>query len=548
MIVDFKDSGFAAFDGSKHSSVQLSNNVIFGQNLLDLSMSITTFIGIIHFSSKYTYTTSKSNIIRKDCTPFIKYFPKVLAKTKKIDQTKDLYAILKIENIVNNIIYCDVVQYLGEICDQSIESKFVQIACSSHWTNTKRINQQFQEKSNIDLTPNRKDYTHIDIYSIDPGGCVDIDDALHCIRIDDGYEVGIHIADVSSYIDENSELDHELGHRVETIYPPNSSPVHMIPHELSIEHISLLEGKPKRAFSVIIKLNDMFDIQSISFEKTIIKVKNLTYEKGEEMKDILFDMYTVGQKLKKNIELAFPKDEVYDMHQMVAVYMIYANKFVAEKIQSYDPNNVLLRSLRSSVIGTTINCAESNEAILFKKHNINLMEQARYQLGSNDCAHQGLNLAFYTHFTSPIRRYADIIVHRQLWKAINSQKIERIEAKTIFLMNFYSKFYKQTERYYHIMTIANILGNEYDITDAYITYIDESIKLYIPKYNLDYDYQICNYRMNNIISVIRDNNSVTIKNIQTDEETRYELFQKVSVKIIATTNHAIKLNVSIKHF
>ena len=544
MIVDFKDSGFAAFDGSKHSSVQLSNNVIFSQNLLDLSMSITTFIGIIHFSSKYTYTTGKQNIIRKDCTPFIKYFPKVLAKTKKIDQTKDLYAILKIENIINNIIYCDVVQYLGEICDQSIESKFVQIACSSHWTNTKRINQQFQEKSNIDLTPNRKDYTHIDIFSIDPGGCVDVDDALHCTRVDNGYEVGIHIADVSSYIDENSELDYELGQRVETIYPPNSSPIHMIPPELAIAHISLLEGKPKRAFSVIIKLNDTFDIQTITFEKTIIKVKNLTYEKAEEMKNILEDLYTVGQKLKKNIETAFPKDEVYDMHQMVAVYMIYANKFVAEKIQSFDPNNVLLRAHheKEKITQRTV------DPILHKKYNINLMEQARYQLGSNDCAHQGLNLEFYTHFTSPIRRYADIIVHRQLWKAINSTKIERIDTKTIFLMNFYSKFYKQTERYYHVITIANILGNEYDITDAYITYIDDCIKLYIPKYNLDYDYQICNYRMKDIISVIKDDNGVTIKNVQTDKETRYELFQKVNVKIIATTNHAIELNVSIKHF
>ena len=472
MIVDYKDSSFAVFDGSKHSSVQLSNNVIFGQNLLDSSMSITTFIGIIHFSSKYTYTTSKSNIIRKDCTLFIKYFPKVLAKTKKIDQTKDMYSILKIENIINNIIYCDVVQYLGEIGDQSIESKFVQIACTSHWTNTKRINQQFQEKSYIDLTPNRKDYTHIDIYSIDPAGCVDIDDALHCIRVDDGYEVGIHIADVSSYIDENSELDYELGQRIETIYPPNSSPIHMIPHELSIEHISLLEGKPKRAFSVIMKIgrstsssatdrvatplctavddkligtdggNVRSDlcIQSISFEKTIIKVKNLTYEKAEEMKNIILDLYTVGQKLKKNIEMVFPKDEEYDMHQMVAVYMIYANKFVGERIQSFDPNNVLLRAHHEKEKVTQ----QTLDPILHKKHSTYLMEQARYQLGSNDCAHQGLNLGFYTHFTSPIRRYADIVVHRQLWKVINSQNIDRISTKTIFLMIFILTFSNNT--------------------------------------------------------------------------------------------------------
>jgi exosome complex exonuclease DIS3/RRP44 len=507
-------------------------------------MYLSVFLAIIHFSSKYTYTSDKQNVIRKEASSFIKNMPKILAKTKRLDQKKDMYVILRIENTQDNVILCDVIQYLGEINDPIIEQEFMKLTCTAHWQITKKMGSKFQEQSMIDLTPIRTDYTNMEIYSIDPSGCKDIDDALHCIKTTSHYEIGIHIADVSSYIDENSEINNELTKRVESIYLQNTNPINMIPDELAINHISLLAEKPKRSFSIIIRLNNELEIDAIEFKKTMIQVrKNLTYDEAQEMINInetINKLYTIGLHLKKQIEFAFPKNENYDTHQMVAVYMIYANKFVAEKIRSYDPDNVLLRAHRTK----THNIVSNVDPLLLKKYNINFMEQATYQIGSENCNHQGLGLPFYTHFTSPIRRYADIIVHRQLWKVLNEDKLNRQNEEIINLMNFCGKYYKQLERYHHIIQISNNLGIEYDIVDSYITYIDEknnSIKLYIPKYDLDYDYSIYSYKMKDIVETTFEENSVIIKNNETNNERKLDLFQKIQIKLIASTKCVIKL-------
>lgn len=479
----------------------------------------TNFIGIIHFSSKYTYT--EKNKIRKECTVFIKYFPQTLVKIsdKKIHQTKDMYAVLKIESIGDKVIYCQVAQYLGEINDKSIENNIMSLACTCHWTVSKKLIPVI-----IDLTPVRKDYTNHDIYSIDPPGCLDIDDALHYRTIVENentfHEIGIHIADVSSYIIENGDLDNELKARVETIYLSNKSQMNMIPSALSIHEISLLEGKTKRAFSIIIKLDTEYNIQNISFEKTNIKVKNLSYETAQNLissNTILKNLYEVGKHLKEKIKSSFSDTDSYNVHQMVEVYMIYANKIVAEKIHSFDPNNVLLRghTTKEKMIDN------KTDSILLQKYNSNLSSQATYQIGPDCKPHQGLNLKYYTHFTSPIRRYADIIVHRQLWNAINSEQLQKPCEKTMFMMNFYGKFYKQMERYQKLMDVANKLNIDYDITNAFVTYIDDSkIKLYIPKYDLDSDYEM------------KENETIT-------------LFQEIQIKLVVSHKSAVKLKIEL---
>ena len=145
-----------------------------------------------------------------------RYFPKTLVKTKKVNQITDLYAIIQIDYIENNIIYCKVCQYLDN-------TLFIIPAAMAHWFISKKY-----IPSIIDLTPSRLDLTHLDVYSIDPFGCRDIDDALSF----DNNIIGIHIADVSSYIEEGGLLDNELSNRVETFYDIQKT-IHMIPEELS---------------------------------------------------------------------------------------------------------------------------------------------------------------------------------------------------------------------------------------------------------------------------------------------------------------------------
>jgi len=487
-------------------------------NQLDILNVIHTFVGILHLSSKKVYTTEKHGVIRKEMTPFIKNLPNILVKTKKIEERKDMYVIVKIDKYENDILFCNVVEYIGFVDDNTLENKLLELSTTCHWKNKICT-------SLIDLTPERSDYTQYEIYTIDPDGCNDIDDALHYLYINETqeHEIGIHIADVSSFIEENSILDLELKNRTETIYPINSinkEPIHMIPSELSINNISLKAGSIKRSFSIILRLNTNYEIIFVEFKKTNIIVKqNMSYELAEEMissNESLKMLYDIGQHLNKNTE-------IYDTHQMVAIYMILANKYVAEKISNYDPKNVLLRVHKKNEFYINDNI----DPLLIKKHNIINLEQANYQLGIQNSYHESLNLEFYTHMTSPIRRYADIIVHRQLWKVLCNQSLESINIQTI---NFYPKFYKQMERFMHIIHIANIIDDTF--TNAYITYIHttkKAIRLYIPKYELDYEFLICHPKLENIIKY----------------EIKLKLFQNINIKLIASTNHTIKLHVII---
>ena len=548
MIVDNYCNKISSFDGTNYVQIENTNDLIIGQDIQTKKLSFEYLFGIIHFSSPYTFTIpGKKDMIRKNFTPAIHNLQQIRVKTSKLTQKKDIYAIVKIEKIENNIILCDVVNYIE---DENINEKFMEYICSCGWKRTKKITQLFLDCKDIDLTPNRNDYTEKIIYSIDPEGCLDIDDALHCEynELKQEYEIGIHIADVSSFIEENSQMDIELKNRIETIYDYKKKPIHMIPEELSIGHISLLEKSKKRAFSVIIKAkvnNHKIEIIDVKFKKTFICVRaNLTYEKAQEIINNninIKNLYEIGILLKNEIKESFCESEIYDTHQMVAIYMIYANKLTGEFLQQYDKDNVLLRVHKNNGKNKITNNINS---ILIQKYSLCNKEQARYQKSSTNSKHGGLNLDFYTHMTSPIRRYADIIIHRQLWNSINNQSINAPETKTIFLMNYYKKIYKHAERFMKICEISKILNNGCVQTEAYIVSINNdkfTMRLFVQEFNLDYDIPIIDNKLIHTKNIELSESKITIKNKDNKTECEYNLFQKINIKIISSSEPFVKL-------
>jgi exoribonuclease R len=503
-------------------------------------IDIPVFFGIIHFSSQYTYTDEK-DFIRKETSSFLKTKAKILARTKKINQKNDMYAILKVEQelCISSIIVCSVLEYISEIDKTTITSNIFKLMSVCHWTNTKKMNNSF-EKLSHDLTPNREILSDASVYSIDPKGCLDIDDALHykplynSQNIITGYEIGIHIADVTSFIEENSVYDLELRKRVETLYM-NDDIVHMIPETLSIEHISLLANKQRRTFSIILLFDKEYNIITISFKKMLITVtKNLSYEDAENNLQ-LEQLFNIGKILKNSIKDSFKDNEIYDTHQMVAVYMILANKIVAEKIVSYDSKNVILRTHKTNL---------SNAQIKSKNYENELFDcaKAQYQTSSSDSNHAGLHLKYYTHFTSPIRRYADILVHRQLFNVLCNQKINSCNdiENTIKYINLYEQYYSLLKRNYEIMRIVDTLHIE--IVDAQIVNINTekySMRLFIPKYNIQYEYYITN---ESLLIEICDDKIIIYDN---EKEKTYALFQMIKCKLVPAKRHMLKLLVEI---
>ncbi|KAG0420041.1 Exosome complex exonuclease RRP44 [Dictyocoela roeselum] len=290
----------------------------------------------------------------------------------------------------------------------------------------------------------RIDLRDKNVFSIDPPGCTDVDDALHVEKTEDGYEVGVHIADVGNYIEPGSKLDKIALQRGTTTYLVDRR-IEMLPKILSSNLCSLVENVQRLAFSIIFRFNKSFEITGFVIAKTIIKNrKNFTYEEALKTNDPNFKpgikiLTDIARKLRKDRmgrgaleiscdELRFEYESgIYDdkgdvllkmqikksleTNRLIEEFMVLANVTVAKFLYKNIPEISLLRKHPRCDI---FNPNTKNE--LFNKRMIaRNMFPASYCSGTDDdFFHFGLATDFYTHFTSPIRRYADLVVHRLL--------------------------------------------------------------------------------------------------------------------------------------
>ncbi|KAK9765188.1 exosome catalytic subunit dis3 [Basidiobolus ranarum] len=327
----------------------------------------------------------------------------------------------------------------------------------------------------------RTDLRHLNICSIDPPGCTDIDDALHVRTLPNGnYEVGVHIADVTHFVKNGTAMDNEAASRGTTVYLVDRR-IDMLPPLLGTNLCSLRSNVDRLAFSCIWELNENAEIQDVHFTKSIIASKaSLTYDEAqlriddERMQDDLTKGIRVLNNLAKKLRqsrvnqgaltLASPEvrfnlendsqdpvdvelKELKDTNALVEEFMLLANISVAKKIFSHFPDSSMLRrhptppetkfeqlTKAIEVLGFKLNI-ESSKALadsldkavipddpyfnkLLRIMTTRCMMQAVYfssgTVPQQEFVHYGLATPIYTHFTSPIRRYADVMVHRLL--------------------------------------------------------------------------------------------------------------------------------------
>uniref|UniRef100_A0A8C6W046 Exosome complex exonuclease RRP44 n=1 Tax=Nothobranchius furzeri TaxID=105023 RepID=A0A8C6W046_NOTFU len=331
----------------------------------------------------------------------------------------------------------------------------------------------------------REDLRHLTVCSVDPPGCTDIDDALHCRELENGnFEVGVHIADVSHFIRPGNALDKEAANRGTTVYLCGKR-IDMVPELLSSNLCSLRSNVERLAFSCIWEINHKAEILKTRFTKSVINSKaSLTYaeaqmriddtNKTDDITQSLRGLNKLAKILKRqriengaltlsSLEVRFHMDsethdpidlqtkELMETNSMVEEFMLLANISVAQKI--YDefsecallrkhpappPSNydVLIKAAKSKNVEIHVDSAKALADSLdgakvesFSYFNTLLrilatrcMMQAVYFCSGmdSDFHHYGLASPIYTHFTSPIRRYSDIIVHRLLAVAIGA--------------------------------------------------------------------------------------------------------------------------------
>ena len=320
----------------------------------------------------------------------------------------------------------------------------------------------------------RRDFRKTPTFTIDPADARDFDDALSLKQLDNGnWEVGVHIADVTHYVRIDSLVEEEAKQRATSVYLVDRV-VPMLPERLSNHICSLNPAEDKLTYSAVFELNDKLEVVSEWFGRTIINSnKQFSYNEAQkvidtgdgDMKEQVLILHKLAQQLRtkrfatgafnfEKIEIRFDLDETgkpvgikfRDMgtaNQLIEEFMLLANKRVAEYVgkklkgktfvyrihDKPDPEKISNFSHFITRFGYTLMDDEKvplpkamNKLLTSvagkKEQNIietlALRSMAKAVYSTDNIGHYGLSFKYYTHFTSPIRRYPDMMVHRLL--------------------------------------------------------------------------------------------------------------------------------------
>ncbi len=458
-----------------------------------LSHARDTFVGKLHVERDYAFLQTESNLFVHDI---------MVPKKKLKGGTTGDKAVVRITqwpSKESKSLIGEVVDVLGKTGDNTVEMHAILAQYGLPYKYPKNV-EEAAEKISAEITPQdikeREDFREVCTFTIDPKDAKDFDDALSVRKMDNGlWEVGVHIADVSHYVKENSIIDKEAQKRATSVYLVDRT-IPMLPERLCNFICSLRPDEDKLCYSVVFEMDDKAEVKQWRLVHTIIRSnRRFAYEEVQQIleangvKDgtgqpapppppggykgeLATELITLDRLAKclrearfRDGAVKFEREELHfdidesgkpvrcyfkvskDANKLIEEFMLLANRTVAESIgrvkkgqkaktlpyRIHDaPDPTKLENLREFVVkfgyklktsGTkgaiskSLNtlmsdCSGRREQNLIQTVALRAMMKAKYSV--HNIGHYGLAFEYYTHFTSPIRRYPDTMVHRLL--------------------------------------------------------------------------------------------------------------------------------------
>lgn len=433
-----------------------------------------TFVGTLDVSDNYAFLLLDNKIMTNDI-----FIPRDKLKDGKSGQKAVVKLISWEPNAKNPV--GEVIDILGDKGDNTTEMHAILAEFGLPYKYPEAV-EVAANKIDAGITPDevakRIDMRGVTTFTIDPRDAKDFDDALSLRKLDNGlWEVGVHIADVTHYVDPNGIIETEGRERATSVYLVDRT-IPMLPEHLSNGICSLRPNEDKLTYSVIFHITDKAEVKHYEIAKTVINSdRRFTYEEAQQIietgegdfKDEILTLDRLAKLFRKGrfdqgaiafdrVEVRFEIDEAgkpisvffkeaKDSNKLIEEFMLLANKTVATHIgkpkRGTDPKTFVYRihdvpnpdklatfsafikrfgynlkiSGKASAVSSSINqlldeAQGKKEQNLIETLAIRSMAKAIYS--TSNMGHYGLAFDYYTHFTSPIRRYPDMMVHRLL--------------------------------------------------------------------------------------------------------------------------------------
>ncbi len=590
-----KDFSCGAFEGDIvlveviHPKEQGKN--LEGKIVKIIKRGEATFVGIVRKNDTFGFVEVINGAINDIYIPF-----KLMQGVENNDRV-----VVKITKHPTNTRKAEgkIIEIIGHESDKDIEQSVILASHGIVDKFPKAVIAEAEEISeNLDIN-NRIDLRGKNIYTIDGDDAKDLDDAICVEKIsEDEYKLSVHIADVSHYVIENSNIDKEAIKRGTSIYTPGRV-IPMLPRTLSNGICSLTEGETRLTLSVDMIINTKAEVTFSTIYKSVIQSKKqMTYDKVEQVlngntpkdyipyeKDIhlmeeLADILKAKREKSGSINFDIPETKfvlddngepinlgpykVGKSNGIIEEFMLVTNKVVAKTFKELDapfiyrihenPDleklrdlNETLKNMGSSIKGINKIHPKALATVLedFRQDNKKYMIVSKLLLRALKLAkysdvcmgHFGLNFKDYCHFTSPIRRYPDLFIHRVISKylengyQLESKEYSKLKTKAQKLSLTCSDSEKtatEVERDFDDLFMAKYmarhLGDEYDGVISSITAfgmyvkLDNTVEGLVTLASLADDYYIYNEK--------------TMMLIGERTSKKYEIGQKVKIKVV----------------